>query len=107
MLTQTRIRKDERDRLEVLVPSFSSGKGIYVIPWRSVPEMVTMTVHDRYLHELIVKDPVCSPNEVRTAALQVARTGLAGPPAADAARAALREDDEHRTLTNYLLIVRI
>ena len=107
MLSQTRIRKDDRDRLEILVPSFSAGKGIYVIPWKAVPEMVSMTVHDRCLHRLIVREPVCSPNEVRTASLRVARTGLAGPPAAAAADAALREDENHRTLANYMLIVGI
>lgn len=105
LLSQTRIRRGDRDRLEVLVPSLSEGIGIYVIPWKSVPEMVAMTVHDRYLHDLIVKSRACSPHEVRRATLKAARRGLAGPLAVKAAREALQEDEEQRTLTNYLLIL--
>ncbi len=107
LLSQTRIRRGERAKLEVLIPSLSQGMGIYVVPWKSVPEMVSMTMHDRYLHELIVKEESCSPHEVRQATLRAARRGLAGPQAAQAARRALDEDEEQGTLTHYLLILSI
>lgn len=107
LLSQTRVRKGERSRLEVLIPSLSEGLGIYVVPWKAVPDMVPMTMHDRYLHEMIVKEDACSPHEIRRVTMKVARRGLAGPKAAQAARAALDEDEEQRTLTNYLLILAI
>lgn len=107
LLSQTRVRVDERRRLEVLIPSFSEGKGIYVVPWKVVPEMVAMTVHDRYLHEQIVRLACCSPQEIRNAQLRAARSGLAGPEGAKAARAALAEDQKYRALTNVLLIVEV
>lgn len=107
LLSQTRVRMDDRQRLEVLIPSFSEGKGIYVVPWKVVPEMVSMTVHDRYLHDQIVKGAGCSPHDIRSASLRAARCGLAGPQAVKAAREAIATDEECRTLTNLLLIVEI
>ncbi len=107
LLSQTRVRRGERAKLEVLIPSLSQGMGIYVVAWKAVPEMVSMTMHDRYLHELIVKEESCSPHEIRRATLKAARRGLAGPQAAQAARRALDEDEEQGTLTHYLLILSI
>lgn len=107
LLSQTRVRRGDRSKLEVLIPSLSQGMGIYVVAWKAVPEMVSMTMHDRYLHELIVKDESCSPHEIRRATLRAARRGLAGPQAAQAARRALDEDEEQGTLTHYLLILSI
>ncbi|SMH48119.1 hypothetical protein [Azospirillum agricola] len=107
LLSQTRVRRGERSKLEVLIPALSQGSGIYVVAWKSVPEMVAMTMHDRYLHELIVGEESCSPHEIRRATLRAARKGLAGPQAAQAARRALDEDEEQGTLTHYLLILAI
>ncbi|WP_207458795.1 hypothetical protein [Azospirillum sp. SYSU D00513] len=107
LLSQTRVRRGERSRLEVLIPSLSEGLGIYVVAWKAVPEMVGMTMHDRYLHELIVKQEECSPQEIRSATLRAARRGLAGPEAVKAARQALEEEEEQRTLTNYLLLMSV
>ncbi len=107
LLSQTRVRRGERSKLEVLIPSLSQGMGIYVVAWKSVPDMVSMTMHDRYLHDLIVKEDACSPHEIRRATLKAARRGLAGPKAAQAARLALEEDEEQSTLTHYLLILAI
>lgn len=107
LLSQTRVRRGERSKLEVLIPSLSEGMGIYVVNWKAVPEMVSMTMHDRYLHELIVKEETCSPLHIRRATMKAARRGLAGPKAAQAARKALEEEEEQKTLTNYLLILAI
>lgn len=107
LLSQTRVRHGDRSRLEVLIPSFSDGQGIYVVPWRSVPEVVSMTAHDRFLHSLIGRNGAAAPDEVRNAVLRAARGGLAGPKSASAARAALSEDEEARTVTNFLLIVAV
>jgi len=107
LLSQTRVRRGDRSRLEVLIPSFSDGNGTYVVPWRSVPEVVPMTVHDRFLHSLIDREGAAGPEDVRNAVLRAARGGLAGPRSAAAARAALGEDEEARTITNFLLIVEV
>jgi hypothetical protein len=105
VLAQTRVRKDSREQLEVLVPNLSEGRGVYVVPWKSLPLAFPMTVHDRMLHDLIAKGEGCSPDDIRKAVLQSARCGLAGNHAVEAAEAALRDDDEQRLLINYQLIV--
>ncbi len=107
LLSQTRVRRGERTKLEVLIPALSEGMGLYVVPWKAMPEMVPMTMHDRYLHDLIVKEEACSPQEIRRATLKAAKRGLAGPQAAQAARRALEEDEEQGTLTHYLLLLSI
>lgn len=107
VLSQTRVRPGERHSLEILAPSFSEGKGIYVIPWRMAPEMVSMTVHDRFLHQVIEADGAVTPQAVRAASLKAARNGLAGPEAARAARAALAQDEEYRGITHFLLLIEL
>lgn len=107
LLSQTRVRMDERKRLEVLIPSFAEGRGVYVVPWKAMPDMVSMTMHDRFLHDAIVRKGACSPHDIRIATLQAARKGLAGPEAVQAARKALEDDESYRTLTNFLLIVEV
>ncbi|ALG72475.1 hypothetical protein VY88_32665 [Azospirillum thiophilum] len=105
VLAQTRVRKDSRDLLEVLVPNLSEGRGVYVVPWKSLPLAFPMTVHDRMLHDLIAKADGCSPDDIRKAVLEAARCGLAGAGAVAAAEAALQDDEEQRLLINYQLIV--
>lgn len=107
VLAQTRVRKDDREQLEVLIPNLSEGRGLYVVPWKSLPLAFPMTVHDRMLHELIAKGEGCSPEDIRKAVLEAARCGLAGPQAVESAEAALRDDDEQRLLINFQLIVEV
>lgn len=107
ILSLTRVRPGARCGLEILVPSFAEGKGIYVIPWQAVPDMVGMTVHDRFLHSAIEAAGGVTPRDVRAAGLKAARNGLAGPAAAKSARAALAQDDEHKTVTHYLLLIEL
>lgn len=105
VLAQTRVRKDGRDQLEVMVPNLSEGRGVYVVPWKSLPLAFPMTVHDRMLHDLIAKADGCSPDDIRKAVLEAARCGLAGGGAVAAAEAALSDDEDQRLLINYQLIV--
>lgn len=107
LLWLTRVRPGVRGGLEILVPSFSDGKGVYVIPWRAVPDMVGMTVHDRFLHAAIESSGGVRPRDIRLAGLKAARNGLAGPVAAKAARAAMAQDDEHKTITHFLLLIEL
>jgi hypothetical protein len=65
-----------------------------------------MTVHDRALYEEIGATDATTPYEIKMAALKVARTGLAGPVVAKAAREVLDEIDNHELLSRFFLIVR-
>ncbi|NYZ16436.1 hypothetical protein HL658_28165 [Azospirillum sp. RWY-5-1] len=106
-LAQTRVRQDERGNLEVLIPNISEGRGVYVVAWKSLPLAFPMTVHDRCLQDILMKSGGCSPDDLRKATLETARFGLAGPNAADAAEAAMRDDEEQRLLINYQLITEV
>ena len=92
MLASCRIRRDYRERLEILVPSLADGRGLYVIPWAMLPEVTALTLHDRILHEEISTPAPLSPRRIREASLKVAETGLAGAPARDAAKRTREED---------------
>lgn len=106
-LAQTRVRQDERGNLEVLIPNISEGRGVYVVAWKSLPLAFPMTVHDRCLQDILVKSGGCSPDDLRKATLETARLGLAGPDAAEAAEAAMRDDEEQRLLINFQLITEV
>jgi hypothetical protein len=107
LLAASRIRGPELKRAEILVPGLSGGKGTYVIPWRSMPDMFKLTVHDRALHEAISEAPDFGPREVRMAALRVARLGLAGGAAAGAARNFLKREDSLELAARFFLTLRI
>jgi hypothetical protein len=104
-VSQTRVRLDERDHLVLVMPSMAGGAGSYVVPWKAVPEIVTMTVHDRMLHEEILAARACTPDAMRRTVLRVAATGLAGPAAAQAAEAAARADEEEILGAHFLLVL--
>jgi hypothetical protein len=102
-LNQARVRMDSRDQLELTVSAFSGVKGNYVIRWKDVPEIFSLTMHDRALQEAIFAANSCLPPDVRRATLETAKTGLAGPEAQRAAEEAVSEDDNELLLTRFYL----
>src|ERR1044071_3169438 len=68
VLAFSRVREQEQ-RLELLVPGLAGGRDTYVIPWRSLPSVFAMTVHDRALREEIEALPESRPEEIRVATL--------------------------------------
>lgn len=107
MLAASRIRGPELKRAEILVPGLSGGKGTYIIPWKSVLEMFKLTVHDRALHEAICEAPDFSPRQIRTAALLVAKQGLAGRDACAAARTQIQREDSLQVTARFFLTLRV
>lgn len=104
ILAFSRVRADNRDKLEILIPGMSGSSGVYVIAWPSVREVFRMSVHDRDLHESIESANATTPRAMRRCANQAAMTGLAGPDATESAKAALEQDENERILTNFYLI---
>jgi hypothetical protein len=109
MLSLSRVRPDARERLVLMMPAFGSEQGsAFVAPWRNVPDLAKLSIHDRALHQEISLMEATTPERMRAAALKIARTGLAGPAAADAARRAtetdrLRLGEIHKNLVRSLL----
>jgi hypothetical protein len=108
-LSLSRVRPDPREHLLLMMPTFGTEQGsAYVAPWRTVPEVARMSVHDRALHQEISLTQATTPDQIRLAALKIARTGLAGPAVADAARRAIETDrlrliETHRRIAAALL----
>lgn len=102
-LSQARVRMDNRENLELTVSAFSGVKGNYVIRWKDVPEIFSLTMHDRALQEAILKQGSCLPPDVRRATLETAKTGLAGPESQRSAEEALAEEGNELLLTRFFL----
>jgi len=104
-LVLSRVRPDERHGLVLLMPNMGGSDGAYVVPWAAVGEVITMSVHDRALHEEVRVSRAVTPDAMRTASLKIARTGLAGPKSAAAAEASLDAEEEQYSETHFLLIL--
>lgn len=109
LLSLARVRADPREKLVLMMPAFGSEQGsAYVAPWKSVPELGRITVHDRALHHEVALREAITPERIRGVSLKVALTGLAGPAAADAARRAAELDrarlaELHKALTRAVM----
>lgn len=104
-LSLSRVRRDDRHEMVLLLSGFGGGEGAYVVPWRAVPELGPMSVHDRALHEQIYDNRALTPLLMRQCVLRVAATGLAGPAAAEAARQAVELEDRKTLETHFLIII--
>lgn len=104
LLAFSRIRVQDSDRFELLVPGMSGGTGTYVVGWKSIPEVFRLSIHDRALHEKILENKADSPRSVRRCAQDIAISGLAGADAQEAARKARESDLADRQATNLSLI---
>lgn len=107
VISQARVRLDHRSRLEVLLPGFSDSRGIYVVNWDGLPQLVSMTVHDRMLHKEVKDANGTTPLDIRHAALKVAKSGIGGQHLAASARKALKEADDEAHLANLMLLVQV
>jgi hypothetical protein len=107
MLAGTRARPAPRDGLELIVPSPAGGSGVYIQSWTGVQELCSTTVHDRVLNEKVAALEHITPTNIRQAAREVAREGLAGREAQLAAITAAEADHDERLLTNFLLLLAV
>lgn len=103
IIVGSRVR-GRHDELELVVPNPSGAKGNYILGWKSLPEVFSLTVHDRVLHRAIDEAGASTPEAVRTATLRTASTGLAGPAAAKQAKALLKEQEDFKLLIQFTLL---
>lgn len=103
IIVGARVRGRGED-LELVVPNPSGAKGNYILQWKSLPDVFTLTVHDRVLHRAIGEAGASTPDQVRRATLKTASTGLAGPAAAKQAKAMLKDEDDFKLLIQFSLL---
>ena len=104
-LSLSRVRRDARQRMILLMPNFGGTEGAFVVPWNAVREVTTMSVHDRALHEEIEASEAVSPEQLRGCALRIGQTGLAGPMVAEASRLAIEAEKRKLAELHFLLII--
>lgn len=107
MLSQARMRPTRQGELEFLLPSFTGGKGVYIMPWRSLPTIMTVTLHDRLLYEALLDLKEYTPDTVRQASLTVQASGVAGGDASLAAEKTLALELGYRALTHFTLVTEL
>ncbi len=103
-LSRARLRRDQDGRFEFLLPNFSGGKGVYVLNWKALPSVMTLTLHDRLLFKEIGNLDVHSPERIRSCVLKVQATGICGPDAARRAVALQEDDSQYLVLTQFVLM---
>jgi hypothetical protein len=103
-ITQARLRLDARGRIEMVARNPTGGDGVYVLPLKAASEMFRLSIHDRTMAERLEGIQPISPLTIRRVGLELAREGLAGPDAKDAAVRAVDEDEQHALLTLLVLL---
>lgn len=86
LLSYARLRATSGGNYDVLVPGLAGGGETYVIPINSLREVITLTVHDRALLEELRALRDLTPISIRSLAMRVGETGLAGPALVQRAR---------------------
>jgi hypothetical protein len=107
LLSQARLRRNAESRFEFLLPNFTAGKGVYVLPMKGLSSTMTLTMHDRMLFEEIEALESHSPELVRIAVLGVQATGICGADAATHAAELLEQDGQFLVLTQFILVTEL
>lgn len=104
ILAYARLRRPIGGSLEVLIPGLAGGSETYIIPYKVLPDVLNLLVHDRALHEELLNLRKISPGRVRQSANLVAMTGLGGPALAKRAKQDRQSEQELPTLILFSLI---
>ncbi|MDF1749729.1 MAG: hypothetical protein P1V34_12740 [Alphaproteobacteria bacterium] len=104
ILAYARLRRPIGGSLEILIPGLAGGSETYVIPYKVLPEVLNLFVHDRALHEELLHLRKISPSQVRQSANLVAMTGLGGPALAKRAKQEKKAELELPAIILFSLI---
>ena len=104
ILAYARLRRPIGGSLEVLIPGLAGGSETYIIPYKVLPDVLNLLVHDRALHEELLNLRKISPGRVRQSANLIAMTGLGGPALAKRAKQDKQSELELPTLILFSLI---
>ena len=105
ILAGTRARPGDRVPLELIVPSPSGGRGVYILPWQDISALCRPTLHDARLTATIATVHGVTPSTIRKAARETASLGFAGRAAAAAARAAEAAERTASLTANFELLL--
>lgn len=107
VLAPSRLRRAAAGRFEVVTPNLVDGRGVYLIAWPALSQVMATTVHDRVLYGEVVAAETLDPEQVRLAHLRIAARGFGGIDGAAAADHALGSDRRLATAVNVALMVQL
>ncbi len=107
LLAGARVRQSKGSAPELVVPSPSGGRGVYIVHWAAVRALCNPTVHDTVLFQRIGQLVRLDPASIRDAVLEVAQEGYAGTEAAAAAERAMDADRSQNLLAHFLLMMEL
>ncbi|MCA3340579.1 MAG: hypothetical protein INF90_18850 [Roseomonas sp.] len=99
--------QEDGSGLEVIIANPSGADGVYILPWASIPQICTPTLHDRRLWQLLRDQTSLTPRSVQDAAETVALEGLAGRGPADAVQEARIAREARRKRINFGLLLNL
>jgi hypothetical protein len=105
LLGGTRARPGDKQRVELVIPNPTGGRGVYIMPWAGITSWCQPTLHDSVFNERIASLNHVTPATIRRVALQIAAEGLAGEEAMEAAHLAVNVEKGDRLVTNYQLLM--
>lgn len=104
VIAHARIRKIDKGEFEALVPGLSGGRGTYVLPWKNLKDMISMSVYDRQLAKSLKAEAALSPARIRQIALDLSKSGVSGSDRAKAAKETLEQDSAVRVRIRQVLL---
>lgn len=103
-LNMARVCDDERDGLIAILRDFANNGSAYIVPWTSLPLMMSMTERDKALHKAVEESKPSTPAEVRAVVTSLALTGALGPDAR-ARELALTQSDQSGLADLELILI--
>ncbi len=104
LLSFTRLRVSGENGVEALLPGLSGAKGTYIVPWNTLPELVSFSLHDRKLFKAVCELETYSPITIRAAVFLIQKDGYDGPDLAEKAKKSYEKSHEISLMTNFTLI---
>lgn len=106
-LNMARVCDDERDGLIAILRDFANNGSAYIVPWTSLPLMMSMTERDKALHKAVEESKPSTPAEVRAVVTSLALTGALGPDARTRELALTQSDQSGLADLELILILHL
>ncbi len=106
-LNMARVCDDERDGLIAILRDFANNGSAYIVPWTSLPLMMSMTERDKALHKAVEELKPSTPAEVRAVVTSLALTGALGPDARTRELALTQSDQSGLADLELILILHL
>lgn len=106
VIRNARLRGEDPEEREFLLPGLSGGDGTYVVPYESLGDLIEMNLYDRALVDHLRDAFTITPLDLRQAVLEIDAKGYGGVDKAKAAKQELAYSENVGVFNQCLLILR-